>query len=155
MFTVAREFSDDIKSDIEPLIKSHWSEVDIRGRSCEMSPDWDMYASMEIQDISHLITVRDDDKLVGYLNMLVSKSPHTQIKQAAVDLLYVLPEYRGSGVVDDLIVYSEEFAKTLGCQFFTLSLIKSHPHDNLMVVHGYEHWENSYGKCLLKNSDNS
>lgn len=94
-----------------PLIYEHWQELgldlDLRG-----DPDFDKMAMLEKAGLWHVLTVRHEVKLVGYLWALLVTHLHYRSSgpMLIVDAYYLSPEHRrGSGV--GLLKFMEAFAK--------------------------------------------
>jgi len=80
--------------------------LDLRG-----DPDFDKMAMLEKLDLWHILTVRNNGKLIGYLWALLA--PHLHYRNSGlmliVDAYYIAPEYRrGTGV--GLLKFMEAFA---------------------------------------------
>lgn len=93
-----------------PLVYAHWQELgldlDLRG-----DPDFDKMALLEKMGFWHILTARNNGKLVGYLWALLA--PHLHYRNSGlmliVDAYYVAPEYRrGTGLA--LLKFMESFA---------------------------------------------
>jgi len=83
--------------DAPPLWCLHYDEVALDQDVIPMDMDVERYAALDVADILHIVTMRTapEGHLVGYHTSLVA--PHLHYKStlvAAVDLYYVLPDYR-------------------------------------------------------------
>jgi hypothetical protein len=60
-----------------------------------LDPDWDRYLALENADLMHVLTVRVDGSLVGYVFVCVGPHLHyASTKWAVVDMFWLNPLYR-------------------------------------------------------------
>jgi GNAT superfamily N-acetyltransferase len=120
-----------------PLIYEHWQELgldlDLRG-----DPDFDKMAMLEKMGLWHVLTVRHDGELIGYLWALVS--PHLHYRNSGlmliVDAYYVKPEYRnGTGL--KLLKFMEAFAEEKGAIKIYLTCKVHKDQSRLFTTLGY------------------
>ncbi len=80
-------------NEFEDILRLHSKEL--TEFSFPLNPDWDVYQRLEDINALHIVTARDDEKLVGYYVSIITT--HHHYKDALVaenDLHYILPEYR-------------------------------------------------------------
>lgn len=84
-----------IARELLPLFRKHWRELGVHRDIIPLDPDWDRFMQGSINGTLHVLTVRDDDKLVGYIFNIVS--PHLHYKtslHAYIDMFWLDPRYR-------------------------------------------------------------
>lgn len=94
MITFQEETLEQINdAEFKDTLKLHSAEL--TEFSFPLDPDWETYQHLEGMNVLHIVTIRDDKKLVGYHVSFIATHPH--YKDAIVaenDLHYILPEYR-------------------------------------------------------------
>lgn len=70
--------------------------------------------------IGIVLVVRDDEKILGMINLLFTESTALGSKVAILEDMVVLPMYRGEGIGSQLIDYAISEAKKEGCKRITL-----------------------------------
>lgn len=78
-----------------PLFRKHWRELGVHKDIIPLDPNWDLMMQQSLAGVLHVLTVRDEDTLVGYIFTLVS--PHSHYKttlHALVDMYWLDPRYR-------------------------------------------------------------
>ena len=94
MITFQEETLKQIRGDeLEDMLKLHVEELS--KFSVSLNPDWDMYQQLENMKVLHIVTARDDKKLIGYYVSIIAT--HHHYKDALIaenDIHYILPEYR-------------------------------------------------------------
>ena len=108
--------------DLEYLLEMHKDELCLFPDAV-LSPDWDVYTQLHHTGKLIVITLRRNDKIVGYTVNFISRHTHYDFIYGVNDILYILPEYRGYGI--KLIKVTERALKDKGVEFFSLS-IKPH-----------------------------
>ena len=123
MITYQREWLSVIKEEVEPLLVMHWEEVGMFDKNrVPLWVDWSKYLFLEEWGGYLVVTVRDDDKLVGYLGAFITEHMHyNKTKFGMTDVVYVLPEYRKGLLGVKLISESEQDMKGLGVRISILS----------------------------------
>jgi len=94
LITFQEETLKQIRGDeLEDMLKLHVEELS--KFSVSLNPDWDMYQQLENMKVLHIVTARDDKKLIGYYVSIIAT--HHHYKDALIaenDIHYILPEYR-------------------------------------------------------------
>lgn len=86
---------DDFLAAAWPLIRAHWDEVGTHRDVLKLRPDHKRYRAMERLGLLHILTATSDDKLAGYLFIIIAAHPRDQNAMAARDdIFYVRPEFR-------------------------------------------------------------
>lgn len=94
MITFQEEtLSQNFINEIEGILELH--AEDLNELAFSLNPDWNIYQQLADSDTLHIVTARDNKKLIGYYVSIILTHPH--YKDAVVaenDLHYLLPEYR-------------------------------------------------------------
>lgn len=84
-----------MKNDLAPIVAEHWKEMPF-DPDLPLSLHQSMYEIMDVADRLLIVTVRDGGRLVGYFANFVSRHPHYDLLTAAMDVYFLLPEYRNA-----------------------------------------------------------
>ena len=94
MITFQEETLSQIRGkELDGILKLHSEEL--TKFSVSLNPDWDRYQQIEYVNALHIVTARDDKKLIGYYVSIIAT--HHHYKDALIaenDVHYILPEYR-------------------------------------------------------------
>lgn len=107
----------DVKEDMKWLFPFHWKEVALYQNDINLDMWFEKYDQAAINNEFYVITVRDDDKIVGYYWFMVR--PHLHYKKsltAYTDMFYLYPLYRKGFNGIKLFKKFEEEAKKLGAE---------------------------------------
>lgn len=143
IYTVAK-----IKKECGHLLENYWAEADERRESCQLSLDYDSYAQLERAGMLKVFVHKDDEKVVGFVVYIISPCAHTRILKATTEITYVVPGYRGTGVVDDMYATAERYFKATGVTHVFMTLKTEFGHKSLIERAGFKHVENVYFKEL-------
>lgn len=106
--TYAREeYSAALVDEFTPLLEQHWREV-AHYIDLPMSPQWNRYALLAQAGVMRVYTARIDGRLVGYSVHIVNPSMHYSVLTASEDILFVLPEHRGTLIGLRLIAFADD-----------------------------------------------
>lgn len=82
--------------DMANLCELHWSEIALDKDKVPLDPDIQTFQMLEDAGQLVIVTVRDDQKLVGYHFSLVRPHLHYKTSMTAyVDMYFLHPDYRG------------------------------------------------------------
>ena len=138
-----------LAKEVLPLLKRQWVEI-AHYPDIPLRPDWDAYFNMAESGNLVSITVRVDEKLVGYAVYIMRHNIHYSTSlQAMQDILYVDPEYRRGRLGIKLLQRSEEILEKLGVQVIIQHVKLEHDFSPLLIRMGYEDVE----KILCKRID--
>lgn len=104
-----------IARELPPLFRKHWRELAVHRDVIPLDPNWDMYMQNAVQGFLHVLTVRADDVLVGYIFNLVG--PHLHYKttvHAMVDMYWLDPKYRRGMFPLKMFRENEKHLKKIG-----------------------------------------
>ena len=131
--------------EMKPLILKHWQEVSWYKDKIPYSPDWDKYYAMEDAGMLHIVTARDEGKLVGYYVSVVNSGLHySETKFAMCDALFVDPDYRGGTTAYKMFKFAFSELKELGVQCISLHMKTDFPFDKLCEKLGMQKQEYLY-----------
>lgn len=95
MITYRKELFARCISELVPLFALHDKELTLAPNIAPCAPRWEEYIAAEGAGVFHLITVRDDDRLVGYIMYFVRLHLHHATSLVGiVDIYWLHPNYR-------------------------------------------------------------
>ena len=127
MTVIAQELFLGIYDELKPLFHSHWLELGPYQDRMPLSPNLPVYTFLESSRQLVTFTARDRGRLIGYLIAKTGAGLHySTTNQAITDIPYVLPEYRGRGIVIRLFRAAEaEFVRQKVGPWFASSKVGS------------------------------
>jgi GNAT superfamily N-acetyltransferase len=137
--------------EVWPLWIRHYKEVALDQEYISLDPDIDRYQSYADAGQLHILSMRDQGRLVGYHTSIISSHLHYKSTlMAFVDLFYVLPEYRKGMAGVRLFREAERTLKMHGVRRIQTA---TKLHDGLDISRllarlGYTHAEAAYHKLL-------
>lgn len=140
--------SDYAKESFKSLIATQWLEVDHRRKTSELDVDFDKYVQMEELGVHYIVFAYEGVNLIGYCSMFSSPSPHTKEMTALTDSMFILKEYRKSGLGSKLIKAAEQEAVSRGCKHIMVTFKNSHPHPSIVEDLGFFSYETIYAKAI-------
>lgn len=117
MITYQKQLFIQIMDELPPLILQHYDEVQVeeKGEPCEV--DWQRYINLELAKSLHILTVREDGKLVGYFfNMVFPHLRHAKRLCSWSDVFFIHPAHRRGLVGARLFIENDKMLKSLGVQ---------------------------------------
>ena len=109
MTVIAQELFLGIYDELLPLFQQHWKELGPFKDRMPLSPNLPVYTFLETSRQLVTFTARDKGRLVGYLIAKTGPGLHySTTNQAITDIPYVVPAYRGRGIVVRLFKAAEE-----------------------------------------------
>ena len=84
-----------------------------------------------------------DKKEVGYLSF----DEHMEIKTGVLYEVFVLPQFRQQGIGSRLVIFGEDFARSIGCQRVRLS---PRAFDQSVTQSWLESWYGKRGYCIAQ-----
>ena len=135
-----------IARELDPLTKAHSKE----SRNCENIPlhiDWEEYIRIQKSNALILFVARDgDNKAVGYMACVVSKSLHYACTQCYVNAVYITYEHRGGRLFGLLISAMEERIKLSGVELIYFHVKVKQDFSKFLMRKGYDFVE----KLMIK-----
>lgn len=134
---------------LKDLFLDHYNEIGNEPDKVELNPDYDLYQKLEGLNLIHLVTVREDDSIIGYYLSVLSPLLHfKQILNAYNDAIYIKKEYRKGSIGYKLIKYAFKDLKSIGVNMVTLHTKVKQPFDKLCLRLGMTLVERNYIKYL-------
>lgn len=144
-----QEFFDDVRVEIESLIKLHWDMIALNKEKIKLNPDWDRYASLEGAGHLRIFTVRDEGTLVGYFVVIVGPSLHYKDHLFAEnDVLFLHPEWRKGLAGVRLIKFAESHLRSDGVSVLHINTKGHASFSPVLDRIGYREIEKNYAKYL-------
>ncbi len=135
--------------DILLLLPAHWDEVVGDKLHGHLNPDLTVYSQIEDADRLVLVTVRDNDILIGYVSFFISSHPHSKDTVVALnDAMYLKPKYRGRKIATDMIHHAESCLFYRGVNQMLLSVGHNTPAESFAEVSGFKPYEVTYSKII-------
>jgi GNAT superfamily N-acetyltransferase len=150
MIEFKEETFDECYLDTIPLLKEHWKEVAVYQDDVPLDVDVDRYRQLEEMDRLHIVTCRDDGKLVGYCVTFINNHLHYKSTVFALnDIIYLSPEYRRAGVAYEMVTFVEECLKARwDVKVLTLHMKTAIPFESLAEACGFNKVEYIYSKVV-------
>lgn len=142
----------DLRRDGESLFRVHWEDLAMDKSEIELSIDHARYDEMEAAKILHVLTARDDGKLVGYFVAFVL--PHAHYNKAGLmaftDFYYMSESARAGGAGAKLLIEAERTLRERGAVKAYLSCKVHQDHSPLFEKLGWRKTDFSFCKMLQK-----
>jgi GNAT superfamily N-acetyltransferase len=136
------------KHQLNNLIKSQWGEVDVRSNTSCVDVDFEKYIEMDKLGLHFVAVAYTNDKLVGYMSIILSESPHNKELLAITDSIFISEDFRGSGLGSSLIKEVESECKLRGVKDLLLTFKEDHPHHQIITDSGFTKYEVVYSKHI-------
>lgn len=149
MIEFQKESIKTILEDGKDLISSHWREISLHHGKVNLNVAHDQYLQLEEIGCVHVISARDDGKLVGYCVMLVM--PHLHYCEdlfAFNDAVYIHPSYRNGTVGIKLIKETEEYMSDIGVSVMTVHVKPTKDFSPILKRIGFSEFETVYSKYV-------
>ena len=150
--TLQPEKLSELWDELMPLFRLHFAEISAN-QDIPLEPDVAAYKTVEDAGNLRLYVARVDGRPVGYAMYFMRHNAHyASSLQAVEDILYLLPEVRGTGLGALLINYADDMLRAEGTQIVYHHAKLAHPAlGNLLVKRcGYQAIETIYAKRLDK-----
>ena len=145
------QFTDELIAEVKPLIELHYQELTLHKEVVKLDPDWDRYKQLSIMGMTAIITVRDDEKLIGYSLFFVA--PHMHYKNnimANNDVLFLHPAYRQGRVGLKLLHKCEEVLQNMNVDKIVWHIKFAKDFRHILYRMGYEDEDALVGKIIRK-----
>lgn len=149
MITFQEESLVDCLEEMKPLFENHWDEIALHKDKIKLNPDYDKYLLMDKLGMLHVMTARDDGKIVGYFISFIQ--PHMHYKDtvfAMNDILFIHPDYRKGSIGFKLFKKAEESLKGIGVDVVLIHAKVKNDFKPLMDKLGFNRAEYSYSKYI-------
>ncbi|RZI60692.1 MAG: GNAT family N-acetyltransferase [Pseudomonas sp.] len=85
----------DLKAEMLPLLTRHWREIALNHADVPLDIDHDQYDALDESGALHILTVRQEGKLIGYHVAIVSGHLHYKSTLHGItDVYWIAPERR-------------------------------------------------------------
>jgi GNAT superfamily N-acetyltransferase len=150
MVSVQTETWRAIDAQIEEIAGFHWEELALDQLLFERDLDHERYFALENAGMMHVVTARDDFRLVGYVICFVM--PHIHYKSsgltALADMYFILREYRKGGLGVRMFREMERGLKERGVIRAHMSCKTHESHQQLFERMGWKLTDLTFSKVL-------
>lgn len=101
-------------NEVMELAAIHWASTKSYRRHYPFQPSFERYNAYNQSGFFQLFTVRDGEKLVGYLGLYLSQSMHSQHMMLTEDTFFLHPDYRGGTTALRFLKQIEKQARAWG-----------------------------------------
>lgn len=140
----------DFFPDAQVIMPLHWQEMALDQAKIPLAVDGKRFQVIDEQGLLHILTARDEGKLVGYYVAIVM--PHLHYKEsgdmAFTDMYFILPEYRYGGAGTKLFFAVEQSLRERGVSKAYLSCKVHQDHSALFEAMGWRLTDKSFTKCF-------
>ena len=115
----------------------------------QIVPHYEKYYELDTQDLLHIVTVRNDNDIIGYYISFLFIHPHYKDHLFATnDILFIHKKYRGSTVAYRMFKFAEKELKKLGVSVMTIHMKNDFPFERLCQSLDMDKHEIVYSKYL-------
>lgn len=112
MITFQEELLRNIKDELLPLQQEHWAERSEVSDKAELNVNMLLFQAIDSTGKLHIVTARDDKKLVGYFVSIISQHPYcTNLIMAENNAIFLSKKYRKGLTGYKLMKIGIEFLK--------------------------------------------
>lgn len=152
MIQIQPERVADCWDEVDALARQHHAGTKSYRRHEPYNPDKARYIYNNDIGFFHLLTARDDGRLVGYFGVYVTPSMHSQIPTAVEDTFFIHPAYRQGRLAIRMIKTVEKYLAGVGVRedqiLFSCELDNTSGIKGLLELLDYEPVIVQYRKCL-------
>jgi GNAT superfamily N-acetyltransferase len=136
--TFQEEAFKDVQPQIVAIMDDHWHEVTLRPKT-DLDPDWTRFFTIDAAGLLTVVTARDNDKLVGYVVLIMVPLLHYRSVQCAHDDAFFLKkDYRKGLTGSKLIQAAEDIMRAKGANRIAFHEKPSVPTGRLFKWRGYD-----------------
>lgn len=151
MITVQVESFEGALPELREIFPRHWEELALFRAKMPLNPQYFSYIERERAGNLMLVTARQDGRIVAYYTVQIAPGFHYAATLTGhMDIMYVVPELRGRGLVLPLFKQVEEELKRRGVQIW-YSGHKSHNPlrlDRLLPAFGFLPADSYFAKWI-------
>lgn len=138
MASVQLEKFDKVYDELYPHLLSQYRENEEYCDEVDLDPAKDMYRLLSDQGNLWIAVARELNEVVGYVVLLKQPHLHHQtINLGAVDIFYVVPEHRSTGVAVKLLDFIEKFSKIMEIKWLRIGMKTEQRFAKLLESRGY------------------
>jgi len=152
MLTYRRALVSEVGEQVVQLARKSFQEVDPRIKNAyDIDVNVALYEAMEAGGNHGLFVAEDETgKVLGYLSMTMSESPHIiGYWQAVLDSIFVDDTSRKFRIATNLIKEAEKYAVEMGCASMSIGFKAKNPHTRFAESIGYSPDDVMYIKLLV------
>lgn len=150
MLTFQQEkWRDQKREEIDPIFRQHWEEIALNRDVVPLDVDYERYSIAENAGRVHIVTVRDDGRLVGYYCALLDTHFHYKgTMMAFTDVYFLLPAYRRADTAFRLFCMAEKTLKERGITKLIAATKLHQDKGRLFAAMGWTEVERVFTKVL-------
>lgn len=150
MITYAVERWKDIQGpELEELLQIHWEEIALNKNAIKLAVDYDRYNQLDEANCFHVVTVRDENRLIGYHAAIISTHLHYKNDLMAFsDVYFLRKEYRKGRTGIKLFQFVEKALKERGVKKVIINTKKHLDMSKLFDYLGWHETETIYTKTF-------
>lgn len=122
-----------------------------RAGNKQLNIDVKMFQQMIDLGTANFFILKEEDNVVGYVNVSINPSPLFKEPQALIDFLYIVPEYRRQNYAAKAISEIEKELEREGLKDISLMLPNKDYSDSVGESLGYVKTSTVHTKCLGDN----
>jgi GNAT superfamily N-acetyltransferase len=120
--TFQQETFQKLMPELPEIFYKNWRELEKNHDALPLKVDWNRYLLAEATGKLKILTARENGKLIGYFFLYIdTTAQNTDIKKAASDVVYILPEHRKGTTGWKFIDAVKQFARDLGAKQLYIS----------------------------------
>ena len=147
MTSFALETVEQVLDEIKPLLAQHWEEI-ATYKDLPLDPDYEAYLRMAAAGRVRVFTARHEGVLIGYGVFFLGNLHYKGSGIATQDILFILPQYRGTTVGYRLIKFCDDSLRAEGLQVTYQHVKISHDFSPVLSRLGYRPVEIIYARRL-------
>lgn len=134
----------------QPLLARHFDEIaENKALHPRLDLDFTRYKMLDAAGKLHVLTARDDGKLVGYYIAQVDHNLHYRHVVAGTDdAHYLAPEYRKGRTGIRLFIAAEAMMREIGVMIGIARVKEAHNHGAILQRLGWRPFERVYCKIM-------
>jgi GNAT superfamily N-acetyltransferase len=143
-----RETVEGIQFEILPLLQKHFEEVATH-QDVQLNPDFELFLRADEIGMLRVYTARSGRELVGYACFFLKGHQHyKESLQATLDLLFIHPNFRGTG--KKFIDFFETELSNEGAEVINLHVTSRFDYSSILKRMGYWPSETTYTKRVKR-----
>lgn len=151
MITAQVERFEDCLPELRHIFPRHWQELALFQDRMLLDPQYDEYVARERAGRLLLVTVRKDGKIAAYYTAQIAPGFHyVSTLTGTMDMLYIVPEERGRGLVMPLFKQVEKALRRRGVRLWYSGFKTAMPLelDQLLPMMGFQPADSYMAKWL-------
>lgn len=154
MIEIRRETTETMQRDGSHLFNQDWEETVMYSDAHKFSPMVEAYRQLEKSGRFYALSLRDDEKMFGYLAFIISKSVQTGKPVATCCGLYIDKAHRGGFLWKRLIEAAKADFARVGIDHIRISTSPKNDITKMLERIGFQKEETIFG-MMIKGQDNA